>query len=71
MDELLSKVEAFERMTVEYLTYSKIGKVLRYIAITDPPPAGDDQYNFRQRSKVLIDKWVLVISDSNAPQAST
>ncbi|KAG8905143.1 hypothetical protein FRB99_000609 [Tulasnella sp. 403] len=47
MDKLFAKVEAFDNMSVEHLAYSKIGKVVRRVAIADPPPAGDEEYRFK------------------------
>ncbi|KIY73024.1 hypothetical protein CYLTODRAFT_337816, partial [Cylindrobasidium torrendii FP15055 ss-10] len=52
--------------------YSKIGKVMRHIAaLTEDklPTAIDEQYKFRQRSRVLVDRWQAVAKDKDSEPA--
>jgi hypothetical protein len=50
-------------MSVPYLQFSKIGKVMRHIAIlTDDKVPGDSQYKFRDRAKALVDRWHGVLN---------
>ncbi|KAI0074405.1 hypothetical protein K474DRAFT_1601468 [Panus rudis PR-1116 ss-1] len=67
LSELFSVVENYDGMTINYLQYSKIGKVMRHIHVlpTDKVPR-DDEFKFRERAKALIDKWHSVL-ESNKP----
>ncbi|KAF8599880.1 hypothetical protein BDV93DRAFT_608970 [Ceratobasidium sp. AG-I] len=60
---LFTTIEQYDKMTVEYLAYSKIGKVMRKIIQLINVPS-DDQYGFRRRAQVLITKWQLLICAS-------
>ncbi|KAF7288323.1 PWWP domain-containing protein [Mycena chlorophos] len=73
MDTLFTQVENYEEMSVEYLTFSKIGKVMRHIHLLEPARVPrDDEYNFRDRAKVLVDKWNGMLSvERSAEGAST
>nr|GAT48095.1 predicted protein [Mycena chlorophos] len=73
MDALFTQVENYEEMSVEYLTFSKIGKVMRHIHLLEPARVPrDDEYNFRDRAKVLVDKWNGMLSaERSAEGAST
>lgn len=63
LDHLFSIVESYEHMSVPYLQFSKIGKVMRHIAVlTDDKVPGDDKYRFRDRAKALVDKWHGVLN---------
>ncbi|RPD58669.1 hypothetical protein L227DRAFT_504863 [Lentinus tigrinus ALCF2SS1-6] len=58
LDQLFSTVENYPHMTMEYLLFSKIGKVMRHIYILpDDRVPRDDEFKFRERAKVLVDKW--------------
>ncbi|KAI0743661.1 hypothetical protein C8Q80DRAFT_1220598 [Daedaleopsis nitida] len=57
-DQLFSTVENYPNMTTEYLLFSKIGKVMRHInALSVDRVPRDDEFKFRERAKVLVDKW--------------
>ncbi|KAJ7219657.1 hypothetical protein B0H12DRAFT_1241466 [Mycena haematopus] len=67
MDALFTTVEGYRNMTVEYLQYSKISKVMRHIhrldAINVPR---DEEFHFRDRAQALVDKWNELLN-SNSP----
>ncbi|KAI0674894.1 hypothetical protein C8Q78DRAFT_508117 [Trametes maxima] len=70
LDQLFSTVENYENMTIEYLTFSKIGKVMRHIhALSDDKVPRDDEFKFRERAKVLVDKWHDVLKANGAPES--
>ncbi|KZT22577.1 Tudor/PWWP/MBT [Neolentinus lepideus HHB14362 ss-1] len=58
LDKLFTTVEQYDNMTLQYLQFSKIGKVMRHIvALKDEAVPRDDEFKFRERAKVLVDKW--------------
>ncbi|TDL24293.1 hypothetical protein BD410DRAFT_786402 [Rickenella mellea] len=61
-DALFSVVEHFD-MKLEHLQFSKIGKVMRYIAILDQEhiPARDEEFRFRARAQALVKKWTPLL----------
>ncbi|KAH7339980.1 hypothetical protein B0J17DRAFT_627981 [Rhizoctonia solani] len=63
LDSVFTTVESYDKMTVEYLSYSKIGKVMRKI-IQLPTIPSDDQFHFRQRAQALVTKWQQLITTS-------
>ncbi|KAI0364417.1 Tudor/PWWP/MBT, partial [Pilatotrama ljubarskyi] len=70
LDQLFSTVENYENMTIEYLTFSKIGKVMRHIhALSDDKVPRDDEFKFRERAKVLVDKWHDILKANGAPES--
>ncbi|KAI8992925.1 hypothetical protein BD414DRAFT_412571 [Trametes punicea] len=70
LDHLFSTVESYENMTIEYLTFSKIGKVMRHIhALNDDKVPRDDEFKFRERAKVLVDKWHDILKANGAPES--
>lgn len=63
MDKLFRTVEAYQSITIHYLTFSKIGKVMRHIAaLADEKIPNDNQYKFRERAKALVDRWQQVLN---------
>ncbi|KAI0046004.1 hypothetical protein FA95DRAFT_1543115 [Auriscalpium vulgare] len=62
-DELFTMIEQYDQMNIQYLSFSKIGKVMRHIHMQplEKVPL-DETYNFRQRAKVLVDKWHVVLN---------
>ncbi|TFK44037.1 hypothetical protein BDQ12DRAFT_672276 [Crucibulum laeve] len=63
LDALFNTVENYDAMTVEYLTFSKIGKVMRHIAVLeDGKVPRDDEFKFRDRAKSLVDKWHQILN---------
>ncbi|KAI0358717.1 Tudor/PWWP/MBT [Trametes cingulata] len=70
LDTLFSTVENYDNMTIEYLTFSKIGKVMRHIhALSDDKVPRDDEFKFRERAKVLVDKWHDILKANGAPES--
>ncbi|CUA70616.1 PWWP domain-containing protein2 [Schizosaccharomyces pombe 972h-] [Rhizoctonia solani] len=72
LDTVFTTVENYDKMTVEYLSYSKIGKVMRKI-IQLPSIPSDDQYHFRQRAQSLVTKWqqLITTSEDGSPSNNT
>ncbi|KAG8684764.1 hypothetical protein FRC09_015160, partial [Ceratobasidium sp. 395] len=69
LDTVFTTVENYDKMTVEYLSYSKIGKVMRkIIQLTNIP--SDEQYHFRQRAQALVTKWQQLITTSEGDNNS-
>jgi len=61
-DTTFSQVEEFD-MSIKYLQYSKIGKVMRHIAAleSDKVPR-DNEYKFKDRAQALVNKWHMAVS---------
>jgi hypothetical protein len=58
-------------MNVNYLQYSKIGKVMRHIAAQkDEQVRVDPESMFRERAQKLVDRWHEILSPSGAVSAS-
>ncbi|KAJ7150147.1 hypothetical protein C8R43DRAFT_1006428 [Mycena crocata] len=63
VDTLFTTVEEFQNMTIGYLTFSKIGKVMRHIHLLEPHKVPrDDEFKFRDRAKALVDKWHQILN---------
>jgi len=57
-DKLFTEVEQYDGLTIEHLTHSKIGKVMRHIAALDVAKIPrEDEFNFRGRANTLVEKW--------------
>lgn len=57
-DELFTTIEQYEKMNIHYLSFSKIGKVMRHIYMQTPEKIPrDDDFHFRDRANVLVEKW--------------
>lgn len=66
LDQLFSTIENYEHPNlILYLSFSKIGKVMRHIAAlsTDKVPR-DDEFKFRTRAKSMVDKWHAILGAS-------
>ncbi|KAL7281370.1 hypothetical protein ACG7TL_004680 [Trametes sanguinea] len=63
----------FPRGSLRHLSpfvFSKIGKVMRHIyALSDDKVPRDDEFKFRERAKVLVDKWHDVLKANGAPES--
>ncbi|KAI0694270.1 hypothetical protein BC835DRAFT_1350247 [Cytidiella melzeri] len=65
LDQLFTTVEEYENMSIQYLTFSKIGKVMRHInALPVAKVPRDSEFAFRDRAKSLVDKWHEILSAS-------
>lgn len=64
-DALFKELETNE-IKVEYLTYSKIGKVMRHIAsLDDAAIPREGEFGFKRRAGDLVSKWHKVANASN------
>ncbi|KAF7343095.1 PWWP domain-containing protein [Mycena venus] len=71
VDTLFTTVEGYENMNIGYLTFSKIGKVMRHIHLLEASKVPrDDEFHFRDRAKALVDKWHGILN-SNKPANGT
>ncbi|RDX55244.1 hypothetical protein OH76DRAFT_880528 [Lentinus brumalis] len=71
LDQLFSTVENYPNMTMEYLLFSKIGKVMRHIyVLADEKVPRDDEFKFRERAKVLVDKWHDIAKTNGASDSA-
>ncbi|KAJ7679555.1 hypothetical protein DFH06DRAFT_1465587 [Mycena polygramma] len=67
VDSVFSNVEGYQNMNIEYLRYSKIEKVMRHISLLESGKVPrDDEFKFRYRAKVLVDKWQGILDGSAA-----
>ncbi|KAF8513903.1 hypothetical protein BU17DRAFT_68581 [Hysterangium stoloniferum] len=58
-DQLFTVIENHE-LTIEQLTFSKLGKLMRHISQLDQtryPIANEERYNIRGRADALLEKW--------------
>ncbi|THU87097.1 hypothetical protein K435DRAFT_867602 [Dendrothele bispora CBS 962.96] len=71
MDQLFAAIESYDKMTIEYLRFSKIGKVMRHIVALDAERVPkDEEFRFRERAKTLIDKWHQLLGPSSTNKAN-
>ncbi|KAG8897611.1 hypothetical protein FRB99_008044 [Tulasnella sp. 403] len=61
LDQIFHTVETYENLTIDYLQFSKIGKVMRRIASLQEIPR-DDEFHFRDRAQTLVTKWQAIIA---------
>ncbi|KAJ7467250.1 hypothetical protein B0H11DRAFT_2234518 [Mycena galericulata] len=62
VDTLFTTVEDYKNMNIDYLTWSKIGKVMRHINLLEAYKVPrDDEFKFRDRAKGLVDKWYQIL----------
>ena len=55
-DEIFTHLEDYDEMTLEYLVFSKIGKVLRHIGNKSELPR-QEEFRFQERAKALVEHW--------------
>ncbi|KAL1945592.1 hypothetical protein VTO73DRAFT_1594 [Trametes versicolor] len=71
LDQLFTLVETYDNMRIEYLTFSKIGKVMRHIhALGDDKVPRDGEFRFRARAGVLVDRWLDVLRTAGSRPAA-
>ncbi|KAJ7683207.1 hypothetical protein B0H17DRAFT_1074379 [Mycena rosella] len=69
-DALFTIIEQYQNMSVTYLTFSKIRKVMRRICFLHPNKVPrDDEFRFRDRAKVLMNQWHQLRLNPNPPQS--
>ncbi|KAF7305782.1 PWWP domain-containing protein [Mycena chlorophos] len=70
VDELFTVVEQYQHMSIEYLTFSKIGKVMRHIHLLEADKVPRDaEFRFRERAKALVDRWHMILNANKADDA--
>ncbi|KXN91181.1 PWWP domain-containing protein 1 [Leucoagaricus sp. SymC.cos] len=70
IDALFKTVENYDKITIEYLQFSKIGKVMRHIAVLDDDKVPrNDEYNFKNRADALVKKWQQILN-ANKPNGA-
>lgn len=66
-DVIFTTVENYENMNIQYLSFSKIGKVMRHIhALPLERVPRDEEFKFRDRAKALVDKWHEILNANKA-----
>nr|GAT55581.1 predicted protein [Mycena chlorophos] len=64
MDDLFTEIEEYDEMSVEYLAFSKINKVMRHVHLLEPERVPRDaEFRFRDRAKVLVDRWTEMLNE--------
>ncbi|KAF9447901.1 hypothetical protein P691DRAFT_705908 [Macrolepiota fuliginosa MF-IS2] len=67
IDALFTTVENYDRITIEYLQFSKIGKVMRHIAVlSDDKVPRNAEFKFKDRADALVKKWQQILN-ANKP----
>ncbi|KAJ7249121.1 hypothetical protein B0H12DRAFT_1019877, partial [Mycena haematopus] len=57
VDMVFTTVEGYDNMSIGYLSFSKIDKVMRHIHLLDAYKVPrDEEFHFRDRAKALVDK---------------
>ncbi|KAJ3979685.1 hypothetical protein F5890DRAFT_1420968 [Lentinula detonsa] len=65
MNDLFTQIETYDKINIAYLSFSKIGKVMRHItALSDDKVPMDSQFKFRDRAKVLVERWQHILNAS-------
>ncbi|KAJ7849670.1 hypothetical protein B0H14DRAFT_2356066 [Mycena olivaceomarginata] len=53
-------------MNIGYLTFFKIGKVMRHIHLLEPGKVPrDEEFKFRNRAKALVDRWHGILNSNS------
>lgn len=68
LDQLFTTVEKYEHPNlIDYLSFSKIGKVMRHIAaLSVEKVPRDEEFHFRTRAKALVEKWHTIVDAKKA-----
>ncbi|KAG8864527.1 hypothetical protein FRB96_005030 [Tulasnella sp. 330] len=64
-DQIFNTVENYDKLNIEYLQFSKIGKVMRRIAGMENIPR-DDEFHFKERATTLVATWQSIIQAAEA-----
>ncbi|KAJ3561459.1 hypothetical protein NP233_g10179 [Leucocoprinus birnbaumii] len=71
IDTLFTTVEQYDKITIEYLQFSKIGKVMRHIAVLpDDKVPRNAEFKFKDRADALVKKWQQILN-ANKPANGT
>lgn len=70
LDQLFTTVEKYEHPNlIDYLSFSKIGKVMRHIAaLSVEKVPRDEEFHFRTRAKALVEKWHTIVDAKKATE---
>ncbi|KAI1432403.1 hypothetical protein GGR50DRAFT_697099 [Xylaria sp. CBS 124048] len=66
ISEFLAKLETFPNLDVSIIRATKINKVLKAILKLETIPR-EDEFHFKPRSQVLLDKWNILLASDAAP----
>lgn len=69
LDSLFSSIEQYD-ISLKYLQFSKIGKVMRHIAALKGPVPRDDEFRFKDRAQALVNKWQVTINSGSEKPAT-
>ncbi|KIM31206.1 hypothetical protein M408DRAFT_255634 [Serendipita vermifera MAFF 305830] len=63
-DETFQVIENYQGLTIQYLSYSKIGKVMKKISQLPEAhiPDNDGQFKFRERAAKLVGDWHQILN---------
>jgi hypothetical protein len=68
MSDYVTKLEGFPDLEVSIIRATKINKVLKAILKLDNIPK-EDEFKFKSRSQVLLDKWNKLLAVDGTPAA--
>lgn len=68
MSDFITKLEGFPDLEVSIIRATKINKVLKAILKLENIPK-EQEFNFKSRSQVLLDKWNKLLAVDSAPAA--
>ncbi|KAF4567085.1 PWWP domain-containing protein [Pleurotus pulmonarius] len=72
IDSLFTTIQTYNKMTVQYLQFSKIGKVMRHIAALDEGKVPRDaEFKFRDRAKELVETWHHILNRTTTNGSGT
>jgi hypothetical protein len=70
MSDLISKLEGYAELEVSIIRATKINKVLKAILKLSEIPK-EEEFNFKSRSKDLLDKWKKILESAEGGVAAT
>lgn len=59
-DAIFRKLEEYDEITLMLLSHSRIGKVIRHIALMDDLPF-QEKFRFRERVEVFKEQWTRMV----------
>lgn len=69
MSEYITMLENFKDLEVSIIRTTKINKVLKAILKLETIPR-EEEFHFKDRSQILLDKWTKLMSTDGAPAAA-
>lgn len=70
VSDFLAKLETFPELDVSIIRVTKINKVLKAILKLETIPK-EEEFRFKPRSQVLLDKWNILLASDGAPALAT